>query len=94
MIEMRMRDQHQINRRQVLQPYPWFPEALQDEQPASEVGVDHNILLADLHEEASMANKRKPELPVSNQFGLVHLPGARSDRRVPDEPGKLAGPAA
>jgi hypothetical protein len=66
MVKMRVGDQHQIDGRQVLKAHPGFAKALQDEQPASEVGVDDDILLADLHEKAGVANKRNPELPVGN----------------------------
>src|SRR5437016_14367680 len=92
MVEVGMGDQHQINRRQVLKPYAGLAEALQNEQPASKIGVNDNILLAHLHEKAGVANKGKPELSVGNQLWLVDVPGARGDRRVPDELRKLAGP--
>ena len=90
-IKMRMRDKHQVNRRQVVDLNSRFSQPLQHEQPARKVGIDEDIFSADLQKEAGMPNKGHAHLPVGNEFGLMRLPLARSDRGVPDQLAKSSG---
>ena len=48
MVEVGMGDQNQINRWQIAYLQPRLPQALEDEKPARKIGIDQNILLADL----------------------------------------------
>src|SRR5580698_9242019 len=93
-IEMSMRHQHQVNRREIAQLYSRFAQSLQHKQPAGEVRINHYVLSAHLDEEAGMTNERYAQLSVADQFRFVSLSGARRHRGVlhqpPEGPGTLA----
>src|SRR5439155_13553222 len=93
MIEVRMRDQHQVDRRQVVKLHSGLPQPLQNKQPARKVGVNDDVLPADLHKKAGMADKSQPQLTVRNQPGLVASSGTRSYRRMPEQTTELPCPA-
>src|SRR6266849_8054052 len=79
MVEVGMSDQNQINRRQVAHLQSWLPQALQDEQPTREVGIDDDILPADLEKKTRMADESYTHLAVGHQFRLMGTAGSRSD---------------
>src|SRR5947209_7898960 len=47
-IEVGMRHQYQVNCRQVAQMHSWFAQPLEDKQPTGEVGINDDVLSADL----------------------------------------------
>ena len=56
-VEMRVRDQHGVDRRQVGDAQSRAAQALEYEQPAREIGIDDEILATKLHEEAGMSDE-------------------------------------
>lgn len=85
MIEVRMRDQHQINRRKVLNAGPWLAQALQNEKPACEIGINHHAFTADLQEKGGVADECYAHLPIRGEHRLVRLASAGRDCGVPDQ---------
>ena len=65
-IEVRVGDQHQIDRRQIAQLHARLAQPLQHEQPAREVGIDQHILPAHLHEKAGVADEGDAEFAVAD----------------------------
>ena len=51
-IEMRMRHQHRIDRRQVAHAEPRPPQPLQNKNPLREVRINHDVFSADLQEKS------------------------------------------
>ena len=90
-IEMGMRNQHRIDRRQIAQPQPRPAQSLQNENPAREVGVDKNVLAANLEEETGMSDESNAELFARGQDRLTRLPGARRQRRAAHQRAELPG---
>jgi hypothetical protein len=73
MIEVSVRDQHKINRRQVRYTQPRTSKPFQYEQPPRKVGVDDYALPADLYEEARVSDEGDAKLTVGCQSRLVGL---------------------
>ena len=63
-IEVCVRHQDEIHGRQVAQIQSRLTQALENEQPAREVGIDDNILSADLQKETRMSNEGDTQFPV------------------------------
>jgi hypothetical protein len=61
-IEMRMRQEHEINRREISQFEAGAPQAFQEEQPVGEVGIDKDVEVRELDEERGMADPRDRNL--------------------------------
>ena len=93
-IEVRVRDQDNIHGRQVAQIQSRLTQALENEQPAREVGIDDDVLSPNLEEEAGVSDEGNAQLPVRNQFRFVGLAGAGCDRGVPHQARELAGSLA
>jgi hypothetical protein len=55
MVEVGMRNQHQVDGRKVAQLYSGLSQTLQHKQPAGKIGIDDDVLSTDLDEEAGMA---------------------------------------
>ena len=62
MIEVGMRNQHRIDGRQIAHTQSRTPQSLQDEDPAREVGVNQNVLAADLQEKTGVSDERHSQL--------------------------------
>ncbi len=90
-IEMRMGDEHQINGRKISDAQARLSQALKDEEPAREIGVDHGIFPADLQEKAGMADKSNTHLAIGDKHRLVGLARARRDRGVTNQFPELLG---
>jgi hypothetical protein len=89
-----MGDQNQINRRQIAYLQPRLPQALQDEKPARKIGIDENILLADLEKKAGVADESHAHLAVAGKPRLMSMPGSRSDDGVAHQAAELPGTLA
>lgn len=63
-IEMRVGDQHDVGRRQIAQIQSWLTQALQDEKPAREVGIDDNVVASNLEEKAGVPDERDAQFAV------------------------------
>jgi len=66
-------------------------QAFQYEEPAREVGIDHDALSANLHKEAGVANEGDAEFSVGGEAGRVSLTVARSDGGVAHQTPELGG---
>jgi hypothetical protein len=89
-IEMRVGYEHNVHRRQVAEIESGLPQAFKNEKPAREVGIDDDVLSANLEKKAGMTNKGEAELSLCNEFGFVSFTGTRGDHRMPYEVSKLA----
>src|ERR1051326_4068924 len=54
MVEMRMREQDQVDRRQVADSQPGALDPFQKEKPVGEIRIDQDIQVAELHQERSV----------------------------------------
>ena len=88
MVKVRMSNQHQVDGRKIAQPHSRLPQPLQHKQPASEIRIDDDVLAADLHEKAGMADESYSQLSIADQFRFVSLAGPRSHRRMPHQSAK------
>jgi len=70
-IEVRVRDEHQIHRRQIAQIHSRLTEAFKNEKPARKIGIDDDVLASDLKEEAGVSDKGHPELAIRSQLRFV-----------------------
>ena len=73
MVEMRVRDENEIDRRKICDPQAGTPKPLQYKQPAGEVGIDHDTLARDLHKETGMTDKGDAKLSIAGEARLVSL---------------------
>jgi hypothetical protein len=89
-IEMRVGYEHNVHRRQVAEIESGLPQALKNEKPACEVGIDDDILSANLEKEAGMTDEGEAELSLGDEFGFVSFAGTRGDHGMPYEVSKLA----
>ena len=89
MIEMRVGYQDIVNGRQVPELHPGAAQALEDEEPAGKIGINDNVVSADLNKKSGMADESKAELIVSSKQRFVKLAGARSESGVADNAPEL-----
>src|SRR6266496_1114707 len=94
MVEMGVRDQNQINGREIVDLHSRLPQSLKYKKPARKIWINEDIFSADLHEKAGMPDKCDPHLPVWHQFRFMRLAAARGDRRMPDQLAKCSGTLA
>ena len=71
MVEMRVRDQNEIDRWKICDPQAGTPKPLQYKEPAREVGIDHYTLSRDLHKETGMTDKGDAQLSIAGEAWLV-----------------------
>ena len=93
-VEVGMCNQHQVNGRQIAHPQARLPQTLEDEEPARKVGIDDNILAANLEEETGMTDESYAHLAAGRQLGLVGVAGPGSDRGAPHQAAELPGTVA
>src|SRR5580692_11133454 len=91
MIEVGMRNQHQVDGGQIGDAQAGTAQAFQHEKPAREVRIDHDALSANLHEKAGVANERDAEFAVAGEAGLVGLNATWSHHGVAYQTTKLGG---
>src|ERR1700733_14468908 len=94
MIKMCVGYKHHVGWRQVAEVQSRLTQALQNEEPAREVGIDDDILPPNLQKEAGMPDEGNTQLSVRNQFRFVRLTGTGRNRRISYQAGKLAGALA
>ena len=70
MVEVRVRHQHGIDGRQVAQPQAGTTQPLEDEEPACKIGIDDDVLAADLQEEAGVSDEGNTQLAARASTGL------------------------
>src|ERR1700720_3562380 len=90
MIEVSVGNEHQVNGREILNLQAGPAQAFQHKQPAGKIGINDDVLAADLQEETGMADESQPQLTVESQLRFVGLASAGSDGGVPHQTAKLA----
>src|ERR1019366_9464862 len=93
-IEMRVRYQDNIHRRQVAQVQSRLAQAFENEEPALEVGIDDDVLSANLQKKAGVSDEGDAEFAVRSQLRFVSFSGARCDRGTPHQARELTGSLA
>src|ERR1700681_4863737 len=93
-IEVRVRHEDDVHRRQVSQVQSRLAQSFQDEEPACKVRIDNDVLPAYLQKKAGVPDECNAQFTVRDQFRLVGLARARRYRRVPYQASELAGPLA
>src|SRR5579862_2315377 len=89
MIKMSVRNQNQVDRRQIADSNSRPPQTLQYEQPVRKIRVDDHALSADLQKETGMPDEGHTQLSVRSQPRFMTFARARRDRRVAHQPSKL-----
>jgi hypothetical protein len=89
MIEVRVRHQDQVNRREVTHPQSGTPQALEHEKPAGKIGIDDNVLPAHLYKKTGVADESYAQFAVRDQMGLMGLSATRSHCRMPHKAPEL-----
>ncbi len=79
MIEVSVRDEHRIDRRQVAKPESGPAEPLENKNPAGKVGIDQQVLAADLEKEAGMTDEGDAQLATTGGHRLAGDAGAPGD---------------
>src|ERR1019366_1544000 len=70
-VEVRVRNQHRVDCRQLPQLQPRTAQPLENENPAREVGIDQNILSPDLEDEAGMSDEGYAQLATAGEHRLT-----------------------
>jgi len=87
-------DQDYIHGGQIAQFESGTAKAFQDKEPAREVGVDNDVMLANLKEKAGVSDEGDAEFAIRDEFSLMGLTGEGGDCRVAHQAGELAGTLA
>src|SRR5450759_4533007 len=75
-VEVRVRNQHRVDRRQLSQLQSRTAQSLENENPAREVGVHQDVLSPDLEEEAGMSDEGYAQLATAGEHRLTGDAGA------------------
>src|ERR1039457_4710920 len=89
MIEVRVRNQHDIHWRQFAQIQSRLTQTLQNEKPAREVGIDDDVLSANLQKKTGVPDKGHAELAIRSQGCLMGLARTRRDHGMAHQASKL-----
>ncbi len=89
-IKVRVSYEDHIRRRQIAQVQTRLPQAFKHEEPARKVGINDDVMSADLQEETGMSDESDAEFTIRNQCRLMRLSGTRCDRGMPDQARELA----
>ena len=89
-VEVRVRDQYKIDRREITNLHPGLAQSFKHKKPAREVRIDDNVLPTHLQEETGVPNKSHSHLGVGHQNWLVGLANSGGHSRMADELPKLA----
>jgi len=90
-IEVRVRDQHQIDRRQVRDAQAGAAQAFEHEEPAGKIRVDDDVLSADLQKETGVADKGDAEFAIGHEARLVRLAVTRCYGRTAHQASEIRG---
>jgi len=66
MIEVRVRNQNEINGRKIWDLDPGLPQSLKHKQPAGEVRINDYVLAAHLKEKSCMTDERQPHVAIGH----------------------------
>ena len=86
MIEVRVSEQHQIDRREVLDTHSGSFDPLQEKNPIGEIGVDQHVQIVELDEKRGVADPSNGHLTVTQfrERRLFMFPGAPGQQRLPN----------
>jgi hypothetical protein len=79
-IEVRVRNQNEIDGRKVGNAKARTAKPLQYEEPPGEIRIDQHTLSSNLYEEAGMTDKSDAQFSVGGEAWFVSLPRPRSNR--------------
>src|ERR1700688_2173809 len=91
---MRVRDQNEVNGRQITNLHPRLPESFQHKKPARKVRVNDDVLPTYLQEETGVPNKSHAHLAGWHQNRLMGFANSGSHSRMAYELPKLPGALA
>jgi len=75
-VEVRVRNQHRVDCRQLSQLQSGTAQPLEDENPTREVGIDQDVLAPDLKEEAGVSDEGYAQLAATGEYRLAGDAGA------------------
>src|SRR6267154_771660 len=86
MVEVGVGQQDEIDGRQVLDAEAGTFDALEEEEPVGEIGVNEDVQVGELDEERGVADPGEGDLTVVElgKLGLFVLAGARGEKGLPD----------
>ena len=70
---MRVRDENEIDRREICDPQAGTPKSLQYKEPAREVGIDDYTLSGDLHKKTGLTDEGDAKFSIGGEARLVCL---------------------
>jgi hypothetical protein len=85
-IEVRVREQDEIDGRQILDAQAGAFDAFEEKNPIGEIRINENIQVRELHEERRVADPSERDLPVIKfgENGPLMLAGSRGEKRLPN----------
>jgi hypothetical protein len=72
----------------------WSSNPFQDKQPACKVGIDDDILAADLEKETRVTDECHAQLAIGRQLWFMGAAGPGSDYRMAYQAAELPSPLA
>src|SRR5436190_21712768 len=89
MIKVRVRNEDEVDRRQVRDSQPRLAKPLQHKKPPGEIRVHDYVLATKLQEETGVPNKGDAHLPVRNEHRLMCFSCARGHGRMAHQSAEL-----
>ena len=71
MIEVRVRNQNEINGRKIWNSDPGLPQSLKHKKPTGEVRINDYVFAAHLQEKSGVADERQPHAAVGDEYRLM-----------------------
>jgi hypothetical protein len=93
-VEVGVGNQHQVDRGQVTHLQTWPSNPFQDEEPARKVGIDDDILAADLEKETGVPDECQAQLAIGHQLWFMGAAGPGSDYGMAYQAAELPGTLA
>jgi len=91
MIEVRVSYEDGIKWRKILYPQTGAAQALENEEPRREDGIDYYVASANLKKEGGMTNESDTHLPVNGEHRAMGSPRTSRHSRVSHQPAELTG---
>jgi len=85
-VEVRVGQQHQVDRRQVLHPKAGSPQALEQKEPVGELAIDDGVEALELNQERGVPDPRQRQLVAAQlrKVGDLHRARGRGLEGMPD----------
>src|ERR1700685_3278380 len=94
MVEVRVRNKNQVDRRQIAHPQPRTAQPLQHKKPACKVGIDRHALPAHLQKKAGVTDEGESQFAVIGEAWLVGLSATWGDGRMAHQMTELSSALA